>query len=98
MADGKLFFEDFKDRVGNTFTVTYPDFPPIALLLEEAAPLPNYRPNHRPPFSLIFLGPNDPMLLQATHRLAHDEMGDLDIFLVPIGKDERGYSYQAVFN
>lgn len=98
MSDKQLVFEDFKDRVGSNFTVTYPDIPPISLVLDEAEPLPNYRPKQRPPFSLVFIGPNDPMLLQAIHRMTHDEMGALEIFLVPIGKDERGYSYQAVFN
>jgi hypothetical protein len=38
------------------------------------------------------------MLLQRMHRLKHDKMGELEIFLVPVGKNERGYLYQAVFN
>jgi len=52
----------------------------------------------RPPFSLIFIGASDLILPQMIYRLRHDEMGEVSIFLVPIGKDQRGVSYQAVFN
>ena len=51
----------------------------------------------RQPFSLIFVGPASPILPQATYRLEHDEMGALELFLVPVGCDEVGAQYQAVF-
>ncbi len=51
------------------------------------------------PFSLIFTGPRSPLLVQRTYRLAHPELGELEIFLVPIGYDENGgLRYEAVFN
>ncbi|HXJ64964.1 MAG TPA: hypothetical protein VNN79_14510 [Actinomycetota bacterium] len=49
----------------------------------------------RRPFSLMFRG--DPGLDQRTHRLRHDRLGDLDVFLVPIQPDARGSLYEAVF-
>jgi hypothetical protein len=49
-------------------------------------------------FSLIFRGPLQPFLPQGTFRMEHDKMGTLDLFLVPIGKEEDGFRYQAVFN
>lgn len=94
-----MIIEDFRDHVGSVFTVTYPDIAPVLLTLDEAKPMTNYGQNaKREPFSLIFVGPGDVMLLQRIHRLKHDSMGELDIFLVPVGKNERGYLYQAVFN
>ena len=51
----------------------------------------------RDPFRLEFLGPADPVLPQRTHRLEHDALGTFDIFLVPIGRDARGTSYEAIF-
>jgi hypothetical protein len=99
MSDGLMVLEDFKDHVGSVFTATYPDIAPIPLTLDQAAPLTNYGQNaKREPFSLMFIGPGDVMLLQRMHRLKHDKMGELEIFLVPVGKNERGYLYQAVFN
>ena len=51
------------------------------------------------PFSLVFLGPSNPILPQATYRLTHDRLGQLDIFIVPVGPDPQGrIQYEAVFN
>jgi hypothetical protein len=100
MIDRQLVFEDFKDRVGNVFTPSGPGIPAIALTLNEAVLLPQQRngpADMRPPFSLIFVG-GDIVLPQAIYRLRHDDMGEVEIFLVPIGKDQHGASYQAVFN
>jgi len=30
--------------------------------------------------------------------LQHERMGTIDLFLVPIGKDESGFQYESVFN
>ncbi len=38
----------------------------------------------RVPFSLVFLGPVEPVLPQRIYPLAHGELGDFDLFLVPI--------------
>jgi len=95
-----LVFEDFADKVGEVFAVGEADVPAIPLTLAEAQPLPpRYGlPNARPPFSLIFLGKDPRVLPQRLYRLEHGEMGAVTIFLVPIGKDAQGVSYQATFN
>ena len=50
----------------------------------------------RTPFSLFFLAPV--LLPQQIHRLTHEGFaGPLDIFLVPIGRDASGFTYEAVF-
>lgn len=49
-------------------------------------------------FSVFFSGPGDCYLPQKIYSLEHDRMGAFDIFLVPIGLDEEGYNYEAVFN
>ena len=49
-------------------------------------------------FSAFFHGAADRYLPQGTYALEHDAMGALDLFLVPIGKDEKGFRYEAVFN
>jgi hypothetical protein len=51
----------------------------------------------RAPFSLLFLGPADPVLPQRIYRLAHDTVGEIEIFIVPVGRDESGTTYEAVF-
>jgi hypothetical protein len=48
---------------------------------------------------LVFCGPATPVLAQATYALAHDELGPMDLFLVPVGMDVEGrVQYEAVFN
>jgi hypothetical protein len=49
-------------------------------------------------FSLVFRTSNDFFLGQGLRDMEHDEMGKCELFLVPIGRDERGTSYEAVFN
>jgi hypothetical protein len=51
----------------------------------------------RVPFSVVFLGPPDPVLPQGTYRFDHPELGGFEIFVVPIGRDEDGVRYEAVF-
>lgn len=49
-------------------------------------------------FSLIFHGPAQPWTPQGTYRTEHGQLAPLDLFLVPLGPDELGMRYQAIFN
>lgn len=49
-------------------------------------------------FSAYFHGPTDSYLRQGAYPLKHEVMGAFDLFLVPIGHDEKGLRYEAVFN
>jgi hypothetical protein len=51
----------------------------------------------RAPFSLLFQGPADPVLPQRIYHLEHDSVGPIEIFIVPVGRDDAGTSYEAVF-
>ena len=46
----------------------------------------------------MFRGGGDVALPQRTYRMEHAEIGTFEIFLVPIGPDEKGLRYEAVFN
>ena len=49
-------------------------------------------------FSAFFQGPLEPQLPQMLYRLRHDQMGEFEIFILPIGKNEKGFRYESVFN
>jgi hypothetical protein len=49
-------------------------------------------------FSVFFSGPGDLKLPQHVYQLAHETMGEFEIFLVPVAGDEKSYRYEAVFN
>jgi hypothetical protein len=51
----------------------------------------------RTQFALLFRGGPDSPLGQRIYRLDHDQLGELDLFLVPLGRDEVGQRYEAVF-
>lgn len=85
----------FAAQCGTAFAVTGLDG--VALELFEATPLDSQAPDARR-FSLLFRGPEQPMLPQATYTLEHAVLGALAIFLVPIGRDATGAQYQAIFN
>jgi len=71
----------------------------LDFVLIEATPNPQYRaPGFREPFSVIFRGPMSPALNQGMVRMKHQRMGDFTLFIAPLGPDQRGMIYQAVFN
>jgi hypothetical protein len=49
-------------------------------------------------FSAFFDGPGDLQLPQGLYSLRHEQMGEFEIFLVPIARNESGFRYEAVFN
>jgi hypothetical protein len=49
-------------------------------------------------FSVYFQGPGEPYLPQKSYTVQHDQMGEVEIFIVPIGKTDAGFRYESVFN
>ncbi len=88
--------EMFADSLNTTFKVVDEPSDPIDLELTQVS---ERRATARQEvFSILFRGPADRMMPQQIHRLKHDRLGELDLFLVPIGKDRAGVYYEAVFN
>ena len=88
---------DFLPLVGHTFEVYAADVAPFAVTLSdvaEGAPGPA-----RPQFALTFAGGPSSPAPQGVHRLRHDGVGELDLFLVPLGPDPASgeQRYEAVF-
>jgi hypothetical protein len=93
-----LTHEDFVPRVGECFQLVLEDRAlELTLLRADRLGGREPRPGQRRPFSLVFLGPGEPVLGQRIYRLEHTDLSDLDLFLVPIGRDERGVRYESVF-
>lgn len=91
--------DTFAARFGERFAVAT-EAGAVDVELVEAAELDPRRrgaSNTRVPFSVVFLGPPDPLLPQGTYRFDHQGLGGFEIFIVPIGRDEDGVRYEAVF-
>lgn len=52
----------------------------------------------RQPFSALFRGPQERVFEQQVCLLEHPDLGILHLFLVPIGPDEKGMRYEAIFS
>ena len=46
-------------------------------------------------FSLLFEGPPEPLLPQGTYRFLHEQLGELPLFTVPIGKNSSAAQYEV---
>jgi hypothetical protein len=91
-----LTASDFSPHVGDRFRLHVDDDTTrdVELIeVEEGDPAGH----GRAPFSLVFRGPTEPILPQQIYRFDHGELGTLEIFIVPIGTDEDGVRYEAVF-
>ena len=52
---------------------------------------------NREAYSLLFCGPTQPIFPQGIYRINHAVLGELELFLVPIGPQADGMGYEAVF-
>jgi hypothetical protein len=92
-----LTLEDFTDLVDHSFPVTAGDHS-LGMTLVEAKTVPGGVPGGRQPFSLLFRGPQAPALPQAMYAFEHPRHGVQVIFIVPVGSDAGGRSYEAIFS
>jgi hypothetical protein len=93
----------FSECVGNKFRIHPVSGQSLEVELVEALPLPAHAPRGGPPrkrepFSLVFRGPRERLLPQRIYKIEHEKLGVLELFLVPIGPDQEGQRFQAVFN
>ncbi|WP_114393482.1 DUF6916 family protein [Oleisolibacter albus] len=91
--------EEFEPLRGGRFRVCWEGLEET-LTLQEIRRLRYGLPGGRSPFALTFKGGSDSILLnQRIHPLQAEGLGDIEIFLVPIGRNDDGtYLYEAVFN
>ena len=87
--------DNFVPHLHDTFWIRVDD-QRVETRLVEAKSLGDQR-RAREAFSLVFVGPGRFVLPQRTYRVEHETLGDMDLFLVPIGPDGAGMRYEAVF-
>jgi hypothetical protein len=96
----QLHREDFADCLHTSFQVVE-DYAAAGEPVCELELIEVSEEKHTPRqemFSVVFYGPDQRFLPQRTYRLKHEDLGELEIFLVPVARDAAGYQYQAVFN
>jgi hypothetical protein len=96
-------FSTFSPYLGQKFVLVIDGAKRLEVDLIEATSLTEKRSGkersaRRSPFSLVFRGPKQPLLPQRIYTFEHAVLGSFEIFIVPIGVDEDGLRYEAVFN
>ncbi|MBV8688358.1 MAG: hypothetical protein JOZ90_15825 [Alphaproteobacteria bacterium] len=90
-----LSLDHFSGAVGEQYRIVFPDGE-LPLVLETAQPLPRSM-RDAGAFRLEWRGPVEPVVAQGTYRLVRDD-DTFDMFIVPVGRDQRGTLYEAIFN
>ena len=93
----RLSLDDFTPLVSQPFRVTVPGGV-LDLTLVEASRAGTALPGRRAPFSLVFRGAATPVLPQAIYTFDHPSIGTIEMFIVPIGPEAGGMTYEAVFS
>lgn len=98
--------EMFSPLIGSTFKTEINDGTTIDLTLCEAEAAALHKRDGRlfsksgmvrtDPFSLVFL--YESLLPQNVYTLRHETLGEISIFLVPIGPFDGAWGHEAVFN
>lgn len=90
----------FSPHVNGIFTVMLDGdlMFPITLIEATALAVREFPGRTRDPFQLKFRGDESILLNQCIHKLKHEVLGNLEIFLVPIGQEDGHFIYQAIYN
>lgn len=91
----------FAESVGTRFKASWGTEESTTLVLISATPFGKgvRKGATREPFSLVFRADStDFYLPQGIYQLGHERHDLLHVFLVPIGPDETGMRFEAIFN
>ena len=86
----------FTEKVNSRFEVHLQSGKSLDLMLTHVSDLKVSAGQEQ--FSILFRGPVDAFLPQEMYKLMHESMGSFDLFFVPVGRNENGFEYEAVFN
>ncbi|PXY44926.1 DUF6916 family protein [Flavobacterium hydrophilum] len=94
-----LTLNDFDTLLNTAFTISISDEVQLDAELIEVTKLNNYSPLERNPFSIVFrTDQKNEYYEQGIFTIVHPEKGDLQLFLSPLGFDDMGMKYEAVFS
>jgi hypothetical protein len=93
----QLDFSSFKETVNKPYSCV--EHEGCILVLTEVVELakPNDPRVKRVPFVLVFKAPSNFPIQQAVYELANEELGQLEVFLVPVASSEEHVTLEATF-
>ena len=94
--EAALTHEAFTQQANTKFQVQVDENTAVELELTEVSELKIYPQQEE--FAILFRGPLHTFLDQGIRAFSHDQMGQFELFIVPVRQDAQGFYYQAVFN
>jgi hypothetical protein len=89
--------EQFAACLHQDFEIVFSDGT-LAVKLSEARPLGTRPESIREPFALTFIISRPLRLPQGIYKMRNAQLGEMEIFLVPIAADQTSSTFEAVFN
>lgn len=93
----QIVHTDFASLLGEEFALIH-GTEQVALRLVEVVPGRHTPKGHRRPFSLLFRAAPGPYLPQGMYAFAHEKLGTLELFAVPVSGDQNGREFEVTFN
>jgi hypothetical protein len=94
--ESSLTHEEFTKNANTNFQVEADENTQVELELTAVSELKLYPRQEE--FTLEFRGPLNQFLGQGVRNFTHDQMGQFELFIVPIRQNEQGFYYEAIFN
>ncbi|MCE7065179.1 DUF6916 family protein [Dyadobacter sp. CY326] len=91
--------QDFKDYLGQKLHIEFLSGEPVPVTVKRVTDLETYSPLERGAFSVVLQTDGDSSHRpQGIYRILYPQSHSLEVFLVPIGTDQSGTRYEAVFS
>ena len=94
--EASLTHEEFSKNANTKFQVEGDQNTQVELELTAVSELKLYP--EQVEFSLEFRGPLNAFLGQGARNFSHEQMGQFELFIVPVRQDGQGFYYEAIFN
>lgn len=91
-----LTHEDFTKNANTKFQVQVDENTPVELELTSISEVKLHPQQEE--FAVEFRGPLNVFLGQGARNFTHEQMGEFELFIVPVSQDEKGFYYEAIFN
>src|SRR5689334_8991865 len=94
--EASLTHEEFSKHANTKFKAQVDENTHVELELVAVSDIKLYPQQEE--FSIELRGPSDMFLDQGVHHISHDQIGEFELFIVPIKQDAQGFYYEAIFS
>ena len=96
---GMIKISFFEPLINQKFNIQLANNTTLVVQLIEVTPGKKFeKDTERDPFSVVFRGPREITIPQGIYKIDHETAGQIEIFLVPIGPDEKGMCFEAGYS